>query len=68
VLNCSSNDFMKELEKCLKDSSPIIYFSAQGGELPGRIFDMMPPKSEMVVLGSLYGGKDLILHSRDFYF
>lgn len=42
------------------------YVSCIGGNLPGQIFDKMPQKSLMIVVGSL-SEKDLILPASEFY-
>ena len=53
VLNQESPTFFEDLKALCDLTQPTILFECLGGELPGKVFAKMPPKSIMVVYGSL---------------
>jgi len=67
IVNCNGNDFQQRIRSLIKELQPNTYVSCVGGSLPGQVFDLMPPKSMMIILGSMTG-KDIVLPSSDFYY
>ncbi|GAB4329321.1 MAG: zinc-binding dehydrogenase [Bacteroidales bacterium] len=55
VLCSSDENFPEQLEKILTDSGPALFFDAVAGEEAGRIFNLLPPSSRMVMYGGLSG-------------
>ena len=52
-LNSEANDFNDKLKLALKETSPSLYITFQGGNLPSRVFDILPNKAKMVSLGNI---------------
>ena len=53
VLDQSDNKFLEHMAIALKETNASLMFECLGGDLPGKIFRLMPPGSEMVVYGNL---------------
>lgn len=53
VLNSESENFIAELKAESKRLGATIAFEAVGGEMTGRVLNAMPPRSTVVVYGSL---------------
>ncbi|CDW83403.1 zinc-binding dehydrogenase family protein [Stylonychia lemnae] len=62
VLNQNQQDFDSRFKELCKNQEfcPNIYISCVGGDLTGRVFKMMPPKSQLIIVGNL-SEKDLTL-------
>lgn len=51
----------------LKDFASCVYVSMLGGDIPGRVFGLLPTNTLMVVIGSLTT-QDLVIPAHSFYF
>ena len=67
LININSADFQSKFCNCIKDFNRCYYISMLGGEIPGKILQYLPVKSEMVILGNL-SRKDLVLPASSFFF
>lgn len=52
-INSEDKDFINNLKSALKEASPSLYVTFQGGNLPSRVFDILPNKAKMVSLGNI---------------
>jgi hypothetical protein len=55
VLNSTTDSFFEDLEKLIKELNPTIYFDYLSGDLPSKIFKLMPLQSELRQVGILTG-------------
>lgn len=53
VLDCSTSKFWDELKDVISSVKPLFLIDAVGNECSGKCFELMPPNSEMILLGSL---------------
>jgi len=53
VFNSENPSFWKDLQDAIKEVGPTILYEYLGGDLPGKIFKMMPPASWMLCIGNL---------------
>jgi NADPH:quinone reductase-like Zn-dependent oxidoreductase len=55
VLNSSSATFFDDLKVSFDKLKPTVFFEYVGGELPGKIFELMPVESDLVAVSALTG-------------
>ena len=53
ILNSSQEDFWDRLKKAIDEVKPQLFFDYIGGELPAKIFEMMPLESDLNIAGNL---------------
>eukprot|EP00347_Sterkiella_histriomuscorum_P023523 403334315 len=53
VINQNTGQFKDQMCSFIKEVEPLIYISCVGGDLTGRIFNCMPPKSTLIMVGNL---------------
>eukprot|EP00340_Litonotus_pictus_P012947 CAMPEP_0170536878 /NCGR_PEP_ID=MMETSP0209-20121228/102394_1 /TAXON_ID=665100 ORGANISM="Litonotus pictus, Strain P1" /NCGR_SAMPLE_ID=MMETSP0209 /ASSEMBLY_ACC=CAM_ASM_000301 /LENGTH=452 /DNA_ID=CAMNT_0010838293 /DNA_START=594 /DNA_END=1950 /DNA_ORIENTATION=- len=56
-INTSENEYLNKLKDSVKDRNPSLYVTFQGGNLPSRIFELMPYRTSMVTLGVINNEK-----------
>ncbi|CDW91257.1 zinc-binding dehydrogenase family protein [Stylonychia lemnae] len=60
VLNSESLTFWDDFFPLVKELMPTVFFEYVAGELAGKIFAALPPRSKLVVVGNLTGGKMIL--------
>jgi NADPH:quinone reductase-like Zn-dependent oxidoreductase len=53
VLNTNSDTFFQDLDALIKELNPTAFVDYLGGDLPGKIFERMPERSLMMIVGIL---------------
>lgn len=53
VLNSSSPNFYIDIKTTIDKMQPRMLFETVGGELPAKLFEFMPRKSTMLIIGNL---------------
>ncbi|CDW72789.1 zinc-binding dehydrogenase family protein [Stylonychia lemnae] len=67
IMDQSKKEFFDLLCGAAEKFEKIVYISMQGGDLPGKILDRLPAKSEMILIGNL-AEKDLVVPCSNFYY
>jgi len=53
VLNTASETFYQDLALAIKETGANLLLEYMGGEVPVKIFELMPEDSEMLIIGNL---------------
>lgn len=53
ILNQTSPSFIDDLKALVQQLNPLVLFEYVGGKVPGQIFEVLPPGSELIVVANL---------------
>jgi len=74
VLSSSDDDFFIEFQKLAKELEATTFIDAVSGEISGKILELMPPSSQLILYGALTGenlsnisAKDLIFYGKSIF-